>query len=306
MSVPSKAKEICTLEHGGNVYQVAIANDNSRAYTAGADGVKLWDINSPETHLANFDPLVENSKSTHTWSLKLSPDSSIIAVGGWRNKVYIADVTSTSPVVKCELKTSAMACTALCFSADGSILYTGHNNGTVFAWDWNNQTVVHTMEGHSGYCNCIAVSADGSKLWSGGEDKTVRVWDAKEANQLEMKEMGSSIKCIAACPTQDWVVAGLNNSNLEVFSGSSPDTHTVEVDAWRINSVKFANSGSWFATTTEKGMLKGFTTPAGPSLFSVEEKKDTTSSCDISRDDTRIVTGMFGTYGKMARVYDLE
>jgi WD40 repeat protein len=227
-------------------------------------------------------------------------------VGGWRNKVYIVDVTSTSPVVKCELKTSAMACIALFFSPDGSILYTGHNNGTLFAWDWDNQTVVHTMEGHSGYCNCIEVSTDGSKLWSGGDDKTVRVWDAKEATQLDMKKMDRGVNCIAACPTQDWVVAGLDNSNLEVFSSSGEDTHKLELDAWRINSVKFANTGSWFATTTEKGLLKGFTTPAGPSIFSVEGKQDTTSSCDIARDDTRIVTGLWGTFGKMARVYDLE
>lgn len=306
MSVPSSAKEICTLEHGGNVYQVALANDNVHAFTAGADGVRLWDTNAPQEPLAHIDPLVENEKSTHTWSMKLFPSSGTLAVGGWRDNIFIVDVNSPTPTVKCSLKTSAMACIALAFSPDGGTLYSGHNNGKVCVWDWNNSALVTTLEGHSGYCNCLAVSPDGAKLWSGGDDKTVRLWDLKEAKELQQKKMDRGVNCIACSPNEPWVVAGLDNSNLEIFTDTGEDKHKLELDAWRINSVKFANSGKWFATTTEKGVLKGFTSPAGPPIFTVEGRQDTTSSCDISRDDSRIVTGLFGTFGKMARVYQLE
>lgn len=309
MSVPSKAREICTLEHGGNVYQVAIANDNKTIFTGGAEGVKMWDLNLPQTPLAHIDPLVENDRSTHTWSMKLTPDSSSLVVGGWRNDIAIIDVNQDTPTIKATLKTSSSACIALAFSPDGRICYTGHNDGTVAAWDINNQELVNKMEGHSGYANCIAVSTDGTRLWSGGDDKTVRQWDVREAKELEKRDMERGVNCLNCSPIDDWVVAGLDNSKLEIFSGSSEDKHEMNLDSWRINSVKFATSGEWFAVTTERGMLGGFSRfkeGSSPSIFKVESEKDTTSSCDISRDDTHIVTGLFGTFGNMARVYAME
>ena len=65
------------------------------------------------------------------------------------------------------------------FSADGTRLVSGGDDGTVRVWDARTGDPLLTLEGHRGGVWASGFSADGTRLVSGGDDGTVRVWDAR-------------------------------------------------------------------------------------------------------------------------------
>jgi WD40 repeat protein len=74
---------------------------------------------------------------------------------------------------------------SVAFSADGSLLAAGSDDGTVRLWNMSTGAPVgEPMSGHLGPVYGVAFSPVGSLLASSGEDGTVRFWDP--ASSLEV------------------------------------------------------------------------------------------------------------------------
>ena len=64
----------------------------------------------------------------------------------------------------------------LCFSADGTKLYTGGGDPEVKVWDVTAGNAVGKLKGHTDQVADLAISADGTVLASAGRDKQVIIW----------------------------------------------------------------------------------------------------------------------------------
>ncbi|KAK2119117.1 hypothetical protein P7K49_000503 [Saguinus oedipus] len=116
-----------------------------------------------------------------------------------------------------ELTSSAPACYALAVSSDAKVCFSCCSDGNVVVWDLQNQTMVRQFQGHTDGASCIDISDYGTRLWTGGLDNTVRCWDLREGRQLQQHDFSSQIFSLGHCPNQDWLVTGMESSNVEIL-----------------------------------------------------------------------------------------
>lgn len=298
--VPRNARQINMLQHGEVVCAVTMSNPTKYVYTGGKGCVKVWDITQQggKTPISQLDCL---QRDNYIRSIKLLPDGRTLVVGGEASTLSIWDLASPTPRIKAELTSGAPACYALAISPDSKVCFSCCSDGNIAVWDLHNQTLVRQFQGHTDGASCIDISADGTKLWTGGLDNTVRSWDLREGRQLQQHDFNSQIFCLGFCPTGDWLAVGMESSSVEVLHCSKPDKYQLHLHESCVLSLKFSNSGKWFASTGKDNLLNAWRSPYGASLF---QSKETSSvlSCDISSDDKFIVTG---SGDKKATLYEV-
>ena len=118
--------------HKGYVNTVCMSPDGSLCASGGKDGVaKLWD-------LSHGDHLYELEAGTTINSMAFSPNrywlsaatESVVRIWDLESKAAVAELMvpeGTDGKAKAE-------CTSLCWSADGSTLYTGYTDNTIRCW----------------------------------------------------------------------------------------------------------------------------------------------------------------------------
>ena len=72
------------------------------------------------------------------------------------------------------------------WSADGTRIATGDNDGTARIWDARTGEELLRLAGHSGGVALVSFSPDGTRLATGGTDGTARVWDITPAGTAEL------------------------------------------------------------------------------------------------------------------------
>ena len=73
---------------------------------------------------------------------------------------------------------------ALAFDADGTVLATTSDDGSVDVWDVPTASLRETFKGHAGAARGVAFSPDGATLYSASTDGSVFVWDVRGERRL--------------------------------------------------------------------------------------------------------------------------
>ena len=73
---------------------------------------------------------------------------------------------------------------ALSFSADGRVLASASDSGSVDVWDVPTASLRETFQGHAGAANGPLFSRDGRTLYSASKDGSLIVWDVSGARRL--------------------------------------------------------------------------------------------------------------------------
>ncbi|KAF1769237.1 hypothetical protein GCK72_001052 [Caenorhabditis remanei] len=291
--IPTGLKKKMELNHGEVVCAATIARDNTRVYTGGKGCVKIWDVcesditgntvaNRPS--IATLDCLKEN----YIRSCKLFQDGKTLLIGGEASTVALWDLTTQMKTL--DLETDSQACYALALSPDEKLLFACLADGNILIYDIHNREKVHTLPGHQDGASCLDLSKDGTKLWSGGLDNSVRCWDLGQRKELAKHDFSSQVFSLGCCPNDEWVAVGMENNNVEVLSTTMKEKYQLTQHESCVLSLKFAHSGKFFISTGKDNALNAWRTPYGASLFQLKENTSVLS-CDISFDDSLIVTG---------------
>ncbi|VDD92456.1 unnamed protein product [Enterobius vermicularis] len=287
------------LLHGEVVCAVTISQQNRYVYTGGKGCVKVWDITNlegPKTAISTLECLKDN----YIRSVKLLKDGNTLIVGGEASTIAVFDLATEK--IKVELDSEAQACYALALSADNKLLFSCSADGKIIIWDLNDsKKMLAYLPGHQDGASCVDLSSDNFRLWSGGLDNTVRSWDLRERKQLQQYDFQSQIFSLGCCPTEEWVAVGMENSNVEVLNASNKEKYSLHQHESCVLSLKFARSGKWFVSTGKDNVLNAWRTPYGYRLLQAKESSSVLS-CDISADDSFVVTG---SGEKKASVYEV-
>lgn len=113
----------------------------------------------------------------------ISPDHSLVAIGGPNKLVKILSTTDGSPVA--EIKKHTDWVTALEFSPDGKLLASGDRNGGLHVWEADTGNEVFTLKAHSKSISGVSWRADSQILCSASEDGSIRLWELEEGKQIK-------------------------------------------------------------------------------------------------------------------------
>lgn len=121
-------------------------------------------------------------------NISMSPDGTMIACGGWADRVTVVN-TQTGEVVR-KLQMDETGGIPVAFSPNGRFLAVGEENGPIKLWSVSDWSLIRTIKGHKGAVMSFAFSPNSKLLASGGDDGLVRIWDASTGKLI--KEMKGS------------------------------------------------------------------------------------------------------------------
>ncbi len=143
---------------------------------------------------------------------------------------------------------------AVVFTADGSYLFSGGNDGVIRAWNMRNGALAFELRGHTSCVNQLALSPDGQSLASASCDKTVRIWNlASRKPGRVFSEHATEVRCLAFAPHAPLLAAGMLDSQLNVWNTEDASLATSLVLAARnepVDTVAFSPDGRYLAAAS--------------------------------------------------------
>ncbi|CAA0826761.1 Transducin/WD40 repeat-like superfamily protein [Striga hermonthica] len=195
--VQIRRHKTCTwVHHVDTVSALALSKDESLLYSVSWDrALKIW-------RTADFHCL-ESVANAHDDSI----NAIVLSEGGYlytassdkKIKLWKQNSGRKTHTLVDTLEKHGSGVNALALSRDGSVLYSGGSDGSVFVWTnvgSGGMEVVSALRGHTKAVLCLAVELD--SVFSGSADNTVRIWSGKTRSCLGVIEghMGP-VKCIA-------------------------------------------------------------------------------------------------------------
>ena len=169
------------------------------------------------------------------YSLALSPDQTLVAVGAedgvvrlWEvqatlNTATSADfeLTEATPWAKRTLSAHKAPVIKVAFAPDGSELVSVGSDGQIIWWDTINGTTSRDLQIEGGPLNSADLSATASVLATIGRDGMVRVWDLATGEQIQSIGPGEDTKLVVAISADGGLVAAGDGPNIEVWDAQT-------------------------------------------------------------------------------------
>lgn len=158
--------------------------------------------------------------------LATSPDGRAVAVGG--HTIQILD--SADGRLLDTLPTQPGRVTALAYSADGKLLFSGHGGGLLHVWATDNYQRLGAFEGHRDQVLALATAAAAGKVVSASADGSVRVWDVARLHP-PAQSAGSALLVAHGSPLAASTDGGSNVGRVVV--GSETGLHLFDLELRR-------------------------------------------------------------------------
>jgi serine/threonine protein kinase/dipeptidyl aminopeptidase/acylaminoacyl peptidase len=164
--IGNKYLQIHRSENGGEIHRQILTGD-------GGNAVEFW----PDGHPG---PVQLAGDFVGGSAVEFSPDGRYLAYAGRFGAVALADGAGN----RIERKLlCASPVRALAFSADGSLVASGHEDSVIRLWSTNSGVLKSELAKHEQPIDSLAFSTDGSTLLSGAKDGTIRVWSVAQSRQ---------------------------------------------------------------------------------------------------------------------------
>jgi WD40 repeat protein/DNA-binding SARP family transcriptional activator len=240
---------------------VSFSPDGSTVASSGDDHItRLWDINQG-LQVATF------TAPATIRAVAFSPDGNEVATGAADWSVTVWDVRAA------EVNGHAMSGWSLAFNHAGTVLASGHYDGTVHLWgmsDPQRPSMLATIPGHTNAVTSVAFSTNQHMLASASYDHTVRLWDVTDPTK----------------PTR---------------------LSTVDASAGQLETVAFSPDGRIMASAGDDHLIKLWdvsdprhVTPVGQPLT---EHTDGVTDVVFSGDGKTMASG---SYDDTARIWDVS
>ena len=176
--------------------------------------IKIWNVQTGE--------IITVLQEDRVSDLAFSPDGTTLVLGLYnRGDVYIYDTNAWKRQAVLTDKVMGFGTVrALCFSADGNTLYTGHEDGIIAIWDMTGTRLVNTLRADGYSVSSLAISQDGRTLIHADPVVgNVRVWNLVCGEQVTCWNVPNS-----------WGLVSLSPNDESLFTGG------LEVREWKAGS----------------------------------------------------------------------
>ncbi|XP_031474575.1 autophagy-related protein 16 [Nymphaea colorata] len=206
----------------GSVLDMAVSHDNKTVIAASSsNNLYVWDVGSGR---------IRHTLTGHTDKV------CAVDIGKLSNRLLVSaayDRTiKTWDLQKGYCLNTIMShsnCNALCFSADGQTICSGHVDGNLRMWDTRTGKLMSEVAAHSQIVTSISLSRSGNIVLTSGRDNLHNLFDVRtlevcgtfRSNGVKIASNWSR-SCISS--DDNYVAAGSSDGAVYVWSRLSPDT----------------------------------------------------------------------------------
>jgi WD40 repeat protein len=172
---PEQARGLRPAVHPGGVGQIALSPDGKVLASCGGNEIRLWDAATLEEKAV----LVGHEKTV--WSIAFAPNGTL-ASASEDGTIRIWEKNLDKWKERGVLKAEAGAVFSVAFSADGTILASGHADKAARLWDRRSKqpNAMHVLKEHGGPIMSLALSADGKLLACRTSFGSIQLWDLSQ------------------------------------------------------------------------------------------------------------------------------
>lgn len=201
------------------IYAVSISPDGQFVAAGRANQIFLYHVPSQRLVGRLTDPsllktgVYENPGVAHldlVQSLRFSPDSQLLASGGYRTVKFWK---RSHDARKLEIAGLESPPKSVATSADGKWVAIGEESGKIRLIELATGKLTKTLEGHTAAVSGLAFSVDGTKLVSGSLDMSCRLWNVTDGTALGSIATPAAVNAVALV-TEDTQVASGGADNI--------------------------------------------------------------------------------------------
>jgi guanine nucleotide-binding protein G(I)/G(S)/G(T) subunit beta-1 len=179
----TKGRPVSTFQgHTSDVMFMALKDKNIFATCSVDKTAKIWDVRAPTKSVQTFGGHLGDVNGIDFMPSDENCFATCCQDGGVRVfdlRVYNELQRFGTPVAPTPATVENDGFTCLTFSASGRLIFCGHGDGSIHAYDTLSEKKgpVFTMAGsHERHVSCIGVSPQGNALCSGSWDSVLKVW----------------------------------------------------------------------------------------------------------------------------------
>jgi len=223
-----------------------------------------------------------------------SPDSRLIASGGFDNQIIIWD--SSTGTVKHRLSGLKALPLSLTFSIDSRYLISGGKDSRVTIWDVSTGEEIRSIKAHKDDVTEVAIRAD-KTIASASKDETIKLWDFNGNLLRELQGHKKEVMAVAFSHDGEKLVSGSADGTVkewEVATGKmvrSIDAH----DGW-VRTVAFNHNSTQIASGGDDGKINIWNTSSGQLQNTIIAHSKWLETLSYSPDGKYIVSGGHDNY----------
>jgi hypothetical protein len=225
------------------------------------------------------------------YCVAFSPDSLLIASGGWGRPVRIRR-TADGALVR-ELKSAGTSVYDLTFSPDGTLLATGSRDGTVAVSEVASGRRARARKPSGVPVRALAFAAHGGLLASAHEDGALRVWDpATLGRPREFRTGGQAIYGTAVSPDAKLAAAACADGTIRVWH--VPDgvlVASIKCHTGWATAVAFTPDGTLLASAGADGTIVLHDALSGAQVGGRPAGQGIVNAIALSADGTLLAAG---------------
>lgn len=266
--------------HKDRVWSLDFSPDGNRLVSASRDGtVRAW--------AGRSEPQQELDVPEAVASRFLSSDDGLVIVSQNMLSIWDSRTGEARPFGQ-SFKQDALS---LDVSPDGSIIATGHTDGTVRLWNRATQQVTRLLQGHKDRIKQIAFSPDSTQLMTASWDGTSILWDAATATRLQIIETPPHSVSTAFSPDGQTFAVSSENDAMIYDAHSAKRRYLLRGHQHTAKCVAFSPDGRWLATGSDDRTVRIWDVQTGKAKFAIPAHREQIYSLSFSPDGRTIVTG---------------
>lgn len=146
----------------------------------------------------------------------------------------------------------------LALDPSGRYLAAAGDDHVVRVWDARDGTILHRLEGHTGWVRACAFSPNGQLLATAGQDRRIYLWDPATGQAIrQLPQTPAALAAIAFSPDGRTLAAGGFEDRFRLFDVATGQVlHTVEASERDVRALTFSADGQLLAAAGTGGRIR--------------------------------------------------